>query len=318
MRFLGIDGGGTKTAFLLADEHGCVLASAERGTIHIRQVDIAEFEARIRSGLEELSRQTGEEVRPDNSFIAIPGYGEFQEEISGFEAVLKRIFGSCPFQMGNDSVAGWAAMGTRPGVNLVMGTGSIAYGRDAKGNEARTGGWGPFCGDEGSAYWLGKKTIEIFSKQSDGRLPAGELHRIVREELKLGNDFDIIDYVTLELGGDRTAIAALSILLYRAAEAGDEDAIASYAQAAKEGAAAVRAVVRKLEFCEGESVYVGCSGGVFRAGRWVTEPLREYLSDLSGIRFRDARMSPAKGAALMACRQHGIEITREVLEEWER
>ncbi|MDO4793113.1 MAG: BadF/BadG/BcrA/BcrD ATPase family protein [Filifactor alocis] len=318
MRFLGIDGGGTKTAFLLADEHGRVLASAERGTIHIRQVDIKEFETRIRSGIDELSAQLGEEVRPDNSFVAIPGYGEFQEEISGFEAALKRIFGPSPFQMGNDSVAGWAAMGTRPGVNLVMGTGSIAYGRDGKGNESRTGGWGPFCGDEGSAYWLGKKTIEIFSKKSDGRLPKGELYRIVKEELKLVNDFDIIDYVTLELGADRTVIAGLSRLLYKAAEAGDEDAIASYAQAAKEGADAVRAAVSKLEFCEGEIIYIGCSGGVFRAGRWVMEPLREYLSDLSGIRFKDARMSPAKGAALMACRQHGIEITREVLEEWER
>lgn len=316
MYFLGVDGGGTKTEFLLVDETGRVLARSQKGTIHIRQIGIEEFERRIREGLDELSMQVGEPVSPQNSFFGIPGYGEFREEISGFQKAVESVL-KMPFQLENDSVAGWAAAtGTRPGINLVMGTGSIAYGRDSSERSVRTGGWGPFCGDEGSAYWLGKKLIEIFCKQSDGRLEKGELYRLVKETLDLKKDFDLIDYVTKELEADRTEIASLSKILYEAAKQGDVDARSAYIQAAREGSSAIRAVVKALDFRKGEIIPVGCSGGVFRAGRWIMEPLKECLEDISGIELVEPMMSPAKGAALMACKLYGLPISEDLLTQW--
>ena len=70
----------------------------------------------------------------------------------------------------NDSVVGWAgSLGLSSGINLVAGTGSIAYGRNDAGEEARAGGWDERFSDEGSCYWLGMKSLELFSKESDGR-----------------------------------------------------------------------------------------------------------------------------------------------------
>ena len=48
------------------------------------------------------------------------------------------------------------AFGGKPGILLLAGTGSIALGRNKNGKIARSGGWGPKRGDEGSGYWIGK------------------------------------------------------------------------------------------------------------------------------------------------------------------
>ncbi|HYB44654.1 MAG TPA: BadF/BadG/BcrA/BcrD ATPase family protein, partial [Candidatus Methylomirabilis sp.] len=51
------------------------------------------------------------------------------------------------------------ALGERPGILLLAGTGSIALGRDGRGRWARAGGWGPLLGDEGSAFWIGREWL---------------------------------------------------------------------------------------------------------------------------------------------------------------
>ena len=60
---------------------------------------------------------------------------------------------------------------------------------------ARTSGWGYFCGDEGSAFWLGKKAIALFSKQADLRMEKTAIYEIMRSRLRLERDYDLYAYV---------------------------------------------------------------------------------------------------------------------------
>ena len=76
--------------------------------------------------------------------------------------------------------AGGGSLACRAGINLVAGTGAIGFGKDSFGKTARSAGWGYFCGDEGSAYWLGKQLISIFGKEADGRKAKTPLYDIVR------------------------------------------------------------------------------------------------------------------------------------------
>lgn len=50
-------------------------------------------------------------------------------------------------------------------INIASGTGSIALGKDSKGKTIRCGGWGDYIGDEGYAYWIGKKLLRCFQKK---------------------------------------------------------------------------------------------------------------------------------------------------------
>ncbi|HEV8441561.1 MAG TPA: BadF/BadG/BcrA/BcrD ATPase family protein [Methylomirabilota bacterium] len=60
------------------------------------------------------------------------------------------------------------ALGDRAGVLLLAGTGSIALARDARGRWARAGGWGPFLGDEGSAFWIGREWLRAIAGAGTG------------------------------------------------------------------------------------------------------------------------------------------------------
>ena len=52
-----------------------------------------------------------------------------------------------------------AGIGHEPGVVIIAGTGSIAYGHNGQGQAARAGGWGYVLGDEGSGYWIGRHAL---------------------------------------------------------------------------------------------------------------------------------------------------------------
>ena len=64
-----------------------------------------------------------------------------------------------------------AGAGASPGVVVISGTGSIAYGVSHHGVAARAGGWGPTLGDEGSGYWIGRRALAAVMRDADGRGP---------------------------------------------------------------------------------------------------------------------------------------------------
>lgn len=114
----------------------------------------------------------------------------------------------------NDVEAGWAgSLGMEPGIHLVSGTGSIAFGKNKAGKSKRSGSWSAFFGDEGSCCWLGRRTMELFSKQADGRIPVGPLYHMMRERFQLKQDMDFIACMEAEYIPVRSKTASLQKLL---------------------------------------------------------------------------------------------------------
>ena len=180
MYFLGIDGGGTKTDFLLLDENGKTIAQRKIGTISYKHVGM--------DYVTELLRENINQILDGNDAyicLAFPNWGESRVNDERFLCRIDKITDR-PMKIVNDSAAGWAgSLGLEEGINLVAGTGSIAYGQNKFGTEARAGGWDDGFSDEGSCYWLGKKALELFSKESDGRVKKGKLLEIFRYNLTL-------------------------------------------------------------------------------------------------------------------------------------
>ncbi len=295
-----MDGGGTKTSFILISEEGKILSHNLGESSHYIQQGIDDFKNVITRGIKNLCSSAGCQISDiDYGFFGLPAFGEDVKMTEVLIEIIFEIMQQDNFSCGNDVEAGWAgSLACKPGINIVAGTGAIGFGRDSSGNSARASGWGYFCGDEGSAYWIAKKMLSLFGKEADGRLERTPIYNIIREEFALERDLDFISKIYDEVGLTRDAIAALAPLLSRAANRGDSQAKRIFAEAAKEHSLTVRAIINKLDFSDKE-VEVSYSGGVFKAGSHILAPFKKFL-DEDNIKIFRPRLEPVTGAALYA------------------
>ncbi|MEU8658573.1 N-acetylglucosamine kinase, partial [Actinoplanes philippinensis] len=231
----------------------------------------------------------------------IPCYGEVTADVAALDALPAAVLGTGRYRCDNDMICGWAgSLGAVDGINVVAGTGSIAYGENGD-RRVRAGGWSEIFGDEGSGYWVAVRGLNTFTRMCDGRLPAGPLVALLREALDLAGDLDVIDVVLNRWQGDRARIAALSPLVSAAAEAGDTACAAILRDAGHELAALVGTATTALGFRPGEPIPVSYSGGMFTCPP-VLDAFRRALSDRHEL--RTPLHPPDLGAALYAARLH--------------
>ena len=312
--FLGVDGGGTKTHFVLVDGDGNLAASHEGPSSYYLEIGMDGVRRVLADGLAALFGQAGTDGSAvAHAFFGLPAHGEDRAAQALLDALPAPLLGHRRYRCGNDMVCAWAgSLGGEDGINIVAGTGSIGYG-ERRGKSARAGGWGEVFGDEGSAYWIAVQGLNIFTRMSDGRLPKGPLHAAFTASLRLSTDLDICAKVLNTR--DRAGIAAMSQLVARAAHGGDAFAIGIFDDAARELAAVVAAVRQALEFEPAEPVAVSYSGGVFNAGALVLEPLERHLAVLSGnYRLKAPIVAPSIGAAIYAAKLAGVPLSVAALQ----
>lgn len=302
--FLGVDGGGTKTCFVLTDHDGSILRKHTAGSGYYLQIGMDGLRDTLKEGINAVCDDPSQ---IEHAFFGLPSYGEDSVQDKVLAMLPRDILGHDRFTCDNDMVCGWAgSLGGKDGINIVAGTGSIAYG-EFLGNTARAGGWGELFSDEGSAHWLALKMLNTFTRMCDGRLPSGPLRDIVRDHFSLESDLDICAKI-LNGSSTRTDIAALSKLAGEAAEAGDETAISLFEEAAEELAEIVETVARSLNYKPGASVPVSYCGGVFNAGHVVLKPFEQALgATLYNFQLQTPLFAPNLGAALYAAKLAGYE-----------
>lgn len=309
--FLGIDGGGTKTAFTLLNADGRLLARHESTTSYHVEIGFDALRALLRAGVQAVLGQAGVAAGDvAHSFAGLPAHGEDSELLGSFAALLD---GMVPRStVGNDMVCSWAgSLAGADGISLVAGTGSIAYG-EWQGRGARCGGWGEVFGDEGSAHWLAREVLALFSRMVDGRAEPGPLLALVREHFELAHDLDLCG----EINGSaaRSELAQLARLATAAANAGDVQARQLLVRAGDELALLAAGTARNLGLPAGAPVDVSYSGGVFAAGELVLGPLQAALARrLPGAVLQRPRFGPELGAALYAARLAGQPLSAEAL-----
>lgn len=313
--FLGVDGGGTKTAFCLIDRAGAVVATCTGDGCSYLAVGFDGLAQILAEGVRAVCRRAGAEVAAiDYAFFGLPSYGESTRDRPRLDAAPAAVLPRERYRCDNDMVCGWAgSLGAADGINVIAGTGSMAYGEYA-GRKARCGGWGELFGDEGSAYWIAIQGLAAFARMSDGRLPSGPLLARVRERLQLAGDLDLLDVVLSQWRGDRARVAQLSHVVIEAATAGDTHAQGIVHRAADELAALVAATCARLEVPVAESIPVSYSGGLFGSGALFRDEFQRALAALPrACELRAPRFSPARGGALYAARLHGTRIDAAAL-----
>lgn len=205
-------------------------------------------------------------------------------------------------------VAYYAVTLGRPGIAVISGTGSIAYGRNSRGIYARAGGWGWFGDDEGSGYWIAIKALEYFYKVADGRERVrSKLFDKILRFFNISNPLDVIDIIYPKImEGDLAYIARLAIIVDETANEGDEIAKRILVDGGIGLGEMARAVYEKIRI-DGEKLLVGGVGSTYNSKilretfyRYVSEKIPEAILVEPLVGF-----SPIKGlAAIIVEREH--------------
>ncbi|MCW6660288.1 hypothetical protein NHG25_07320 [Aerococcaceae bacterium NML191292] len=286
---IGIDGGGTKTKFCLYHTDGTLVDTITRPSCHFMQVSEIQMQNILSEGIHALLRQCSSST---DVFVCagVGGYGKNQEIRKRIEAVFARVLPNRNFRLYSDAeIATVGALGGEDGIVIVSGTGSIALSK-SRGQFYRSGGWGYLIGDEGSAFWIGREALAVFSKQVDDRLPKTSLYGEIKTFFALEDDYQLISSI-YHLEDYRGTVAQLARIVCDCAESGDEQSLSIIDQAARELAAMVKAV-------PSTSKKVSYVGGLFNAQHIILGCLSKYLGE--GYMLVPPIAPPEKGAYYLA------------------
>lgn len=310
---IGIDGGGTSTRAVLVDEDGRVHAGATGGSSNFQVVGSKGLRKCIRDLVEQLWASVESPYMPvDVLCVGLAGAGRPEDQ-----AEIRKVVGELGLAVqivvvtdGEAALEG--AHGGQPGLIVVSGTGSLAWGKNAQGDMARAGGWGYRIGDMGSGYEIGRRAIVACLRAMDGMKEDTVLSERICTRLRLPSIEQIIRWIHQEEIGQKE-VADLAPLVFEAAREGDRVSQCIVEQAGRDLGLLVRTIARRLHM-DG-TVPLSVIGGVFKE----KEHLLPWLCSVAEERSRRLnivvpRFPPVVGSAMIALRSLGVEETDEILQ----
>jgi len=308
MHVLGIDAGGTKTTALLADADGRIVGEGRAGGANLQAHGELEVEKVLHSVID---LALGE--RPVAPAAVCLGLAGVDREGDGrvIRDIMKRLGFRAHTLIVNDAlialVAGNGGLG--PGIVLVSGTGSIAYGVNRRGGAARAGGWGSSLGDEGSGYWIGRRVLAAVVRDADGRGPQTALTSMVLARFGLSRPEQLVAAIYDDVTG-RSAIASLGPTVEQARAEGDLVAIEILRDAATELSLAASSVVTRLEM-RGDQFPTWLAGGLLTGVPWLAAEVTRHLAEVAPRSVvAPLTVEPAIGAVRLALAeaQGGVQV----------
>ncbi len=305
---IGVDGGGTKTRVIVADETGWQLAEA-LGPGSATGPDKADTSAAVIAGLvrQAMTEAGAEHIRARVLVAGVAGVGRANEQRALTAALEDLELADDVIVEGDGDIALSDAFGQGAGIILISGTGSIAHGRGPSRVTARCGGWGPAFGDEGSGAWIGRKALAIVASASDGREPATELTGAILTAAQLNEVTELIPWA---IAARPRELAALAPVVFNCASNGDIRANSLVGIAVEELVLHVRALALELFGDDRASVPVAFSGGLLQKGSLLRKRLEQRLkSAVPGSVVRAQEIIPARGAVSVGVAHLGSQVS---------
>jgi len=301
--YLGIDGGGTKTTCAVGNESR-LLATATAGPSNIVRVGEVQARESLHQSVRQACAATG--IAPAQvAHTCVGGSGAARPE---FAAIIRRALAEIlptPIEVvGDMQIALEAAFDNGPGVVVIAGTGSIAYGRDRQGNTARAGGWGFAIGDEGSAHWIGRAAVSAILRASDRTYGTAENILLGKFATALCKAWGVTSLADLARAANSIPPPDFAALFPAVASSDDVLALQVLSSAGRELAQIAAVVVNRL-FPKDETgpVPVAMTGGVFRHAVLTRGDFYNELRRLDQrVEVNPQVVEPVEGALRMARR----------------
>jgi glucosamine kinase len=297
--FLGIDGGGTKTRCILGDEN-TVLGSGSAAGCNPVRVGEGCAQTSLEAAIHEACAQAGVSPR-DVSRTCAGVAGAQRPQMAGImRRLLSQIVSGKIKVVGDMETAFEAAFADGPGVIVISGTGSIAYGRNAQGKTARAGGWGHAISDEGSGHWIALAALRAAMRARD-RGEESSLLKDLMDALGVKSVEELIERANANPAPDFASLfpvvlsAAMIPRLQAAADSGDAIAKEVLEHAGKELSKLAETVSHRL-FKDGKFC-VATHGGVLTSSEQVKNSFYRHLQAVfPETSYSSKVLDPAQGA----------------------
>ena len=273
---LGVDAGGSATRAVLVRD-GAVVSRFSEGPLNL-MLHADAFERLVA-----LIKESGAGAA-GLGLAGLRGQAEGEE----LQRRLVAATGARVVVADDTEIALMGAFEGGPGIVVIAGTGSNAFGRDAHGRAARAGGYGFLLGDDGSAYAVANQALRAALHSVDGTGPkSAALERAVLDGY--GLDFDGIVRLVHSAPGDRQLVARIARVVLQL----DDPVVRQIVDRAADALAALAHALRERL---GADLPVAMHGGMFQDAA-----IRERFVAATGAVMPAA--SPEFGAVLLAVRE---------------
>ena len=306
MLFLGVDGGQSSTKAVIADETGMILCRGSAGPCnHVasREEGQQKLAATVRECVEAALKSIGfsfDETVFESACFGMSGGPDDKVEI------LRRVLRCGHLTVTHDgAIALMGATAGRPGVIVIGGTGSFAFGRNSEGKEARAGGWGYIFGDEGGAFDIVRQATRAMLREHEGHGAKTDLTRLLLPAAS-ADDANQMLHAFYTSAWPRSRVAALATHVDAAAQRGDEVALEILRTAGRQLAQLATSLEQRI-FQTADLVPVAAIGGVFRS-QVISASFRDACSSSRKLQSIRAAFAPDAGALLEAFRIAGVVV----------
>jgi len=287
--FLGIDGGGTKTAFKLMDKDGLEVARVAKGPTNPYDVGIENAIATLKDGIHEVCK--GIPYNKITVFAGLAGFGMAGDNTKILFRFLSK-FGFLDFAYGSDIENIAALSAHEKCILVIMGTGFVAYALNGS-TKARVAGWGQFFDDGGCGYTLGKDAITATLSAEDGSGAPTALTELFTQRLGQTPSEHLARFY---LGGKRY-IAEFADLVFKAAEQDDPIAWEILERNTAFVASKITAAMDKLP--DSDNLPVLFAGGISRQHKVLFPLIGKHLGQ-ARCQLLHLEQEPVDGAVLRA------------------
>src|SRR5437867_931986 len=294
-RILGIEGGGTKTAWVIVepvvptgrDDPGCEFRIIDQGKLPPSNFRLTTSE-RLRLILAELPKQI------DLAGVFLAGCAT-EEDRRLLEQICLEVWPNGKIVTGSDRDSGLAAaLDHGDGIVVNAGSGSSVTGRRGDRIE-RAGGWGHILGDAGGGYFLSIQALRLILREHDLHQSEMQFTAKILHALSLNNFDELVRWVQT---ADKMDIAMLAPVVFEAATEGDARIIEIIEEGARVLCEYTEAVASRLHLLAPKVVLMG---GLFYRDSLYTHTFRRRLKkNLPDARVATAARAPELGAAWLA------------------
>src|SRR5437667_7030743 len=286
-KILGVEGGGTKTSWVLVERAGNELSVLDQGKLPPANFRLATH-GELRAILSELPK----EITSAGIFVAGCGTEEDRQSLT---RLCAEIWPKAKIVVGSDRDSGLAAaLGPGDGIVVNAGSGSSLTGRRDK-RLGNAGGWGPILGDAGGGYFLSLQALRLILREYD--LHRGEVQFTAKilHALSLNNLDELVRWAQT---ADKMEIAMLAPVVVAAAAGGETRVNESVEEGARVLCEYTEAVASRLHLLAPKIALIG---GLFHRDSIYTHAFRRRLKkNLPDARVTIAERSPELGAAWLA------------------